>query len=349
MFWSEERVRKGEKRTRECCKRRHGVVSHVTLESNQSALQDADEYAVTMVFFLTTCFHIHSFIIHILIIIRIPAISTHSFHASAPRREEDKKEDAPFSKGGLLGTGVNEWYALPLGVGAAIPILEYQWFVINEELQLAACFMMFCVGCYVHGGDAVYSYFDDQAKAMLKEHHDAEDELIAAYQDKLNVLKMNKGMVGEFQAINKLREETYANLNKAGAIEPLYEFKGQMERALGMIIQEEASVADKAKHALMEEATATVSKEFAKSKELKKAALDSAIAKLKGDKAQDPVLKSFQQFFKAKAADAKKKDDGSEEKAQRDALVAKLNGVAKNEGFYFDFDANGNPKMVASS
>ncbi len=273
-----------------------------------------------------------------------------NFHASARREEDaDKKKPAPFSQGGLLGTGINEWYALPLGLVAAIPTLEYQWFVINEELQLAACFMMFCVGVYVNAGDAVYNYFDDQAKAMLKEHNEAEDELIAAYQEKLNVLKMNKGMVGDFENINKLREQTYAKLNKAGAIQPSYEFTAQMERILGMIIQEENSVADKTKHQLMAEATATVTKEFESSKELKKAALDSAIAKLKGEKAEDPVLKSYQTFFKKKAAEAKKADDGSEEKAQRAALVAKLNGVAKNEGFFFEFDANGNPKMLSAA
>jgi hypothetical protein len=121
-----------------------------------------------------------------------------------------------------------------------------------------------------------------------------------------------------------------------------------MDRILGMIVQEENSVADKAKHALMAEAVATVTKEFASSAELKKAALDSAIAKLKGSKAEDPVLKSFQTFFKQKAAEAKKSDDGSEEKAQRAALVAKLNSVAKNEGFYFDFDSKGSPKMLSS-
>jgi hypothetical protein len=281
---------------------------------------------------------------------RIPAVSTQvNFHASARRQEDaDKDKPAPFSQGGLLGTGVNEWYALPLGLAASIPILEYQWFVINEELQLAACFMMFCVGVYVNAGDAVYNYFDEQAKAMLKEHHEAEDELIAAHQEKLNVLKMNKNMVGDFENINKLREQTYANLNKAGAVEPSYKFKAQMDRILGMIVQEENSVADKAKHALMAEAVATVTKEFASSAELKKAALDSAIAKLKGSKAADPVLKSFQTFFKQKAAEAKKSDDGSEEKAQRAALVAKLNSVAKNEGFYFDFDSKGSPKMLSS-
>jgi hypothetical protein len=247
-----------------------------------------------------------------------------------------------------LGTGYSEWYALPIGIAFAVPALEYQWFIIDEELQLASCFIMFLVACYTQGGDAVYNYLNSEAEEMLKEHNEAEDALLAAYNEKLDVLKMNAGMVKEFEAINSLREEAYANLNKAGAIQPTHEFKTQMERALNMIVQEEASVADKAKHSLMAEATASVSAKFASSKELQKAALDSAIAKLKGSGGKgDPVLTAYKQFFQEKAAAAKKADDGSEEKAQRDALVAKLNAVAKNEGFYFQLDKAGVPKMIA--
>ena len=270
-----------------------------------------------------------------------------TFHASA-RREEEAKEVAPYSKGGIFGTGINEWYALPVGIAFAVPALHYEWFIINEELQLAACFIMFLVACYTNGGDAVYNYLNNEGEELLKEHNQAEDELIAAYKEKLNVLKMNAGMVKEFEAINALREEAYANLNKAGVIQPTHEFKTQMERALNMIVQEEASVADKAKHALMAEAMASVSAKFASSKELQKDALDLAIAKLKGSGGkEDPVLKSYKEFFQAKAAAAKKADDGSEEKAQRDALVAKLNAVSKSEGFYFQFDEKGVPKMAA--
>ena len=49
-----------------------------------------------------------------------------------------------------------------------------------------------------------------------------------------------------------------------------------------MIAQEEQSVSDKAKSSLMDEATAAVTAKFASSKELKKAALDAAINKIKG-------------------------------------------------------------------
>ncbi|EJK53748.1 hypothetical protein THAOC_26744, partial [Thalassiosira oceanica] len=59
-----------------------------------------------------------------------------------------------------------------------------------------------------------------------------------------------------------------------------------------------------------------------------------------------PVQTAFVKFFKDKAAAAKKSGDDSEEAAQREALIAKMNGVAKNEGFFFTFDANGKPQAA---
>merc|ERR1712127_1153558 len=111
---------------------------------------------------------------------------------------------------------------------------------------------------------------------------------------------------------------------------------------------EEASVTEKTKMALMAEATASVEGKFSSDKALKKAALDSAIATIKGGKVEgaDPVQAAFVQFFKEKAAAAKASKDDSEEKAQREAMIAKMNSVAKNEGFFFQFDAQGTPKMA---
>merc|ERR1712154_3012 len=101
---------------------------------------------------------------------------------------------------------------------------------------------------------------------------------------------------------------------------------------MDMIAAEEASVAEKTKTALMMEATAYVTEQFSSTKALKKAALDSAIAAIKGEeKANDPVKDAFVNFFKDKAAEAKKNDDGSEEAASRLALIGKMNSIAKNE------------------
>jgi 6-pyruvoyl-tetrahydropterin synthase len=272
-----------------------------------------------------------------------------SFHASA-KREEEAKADAPVaveeSKGGLFGTGLSEWFALPIGVAAAVPLIKLEWYVVNEETQLLAVFLAFCVTFYTQGGDAVYKALDQKAVDLLKEHNEVEDKVIKALELKLEALKANHNMVNDFEAINQIRRETYEKLNKAGAIKPHHDFKAQVEKMLNMIANEEANVTEKTKMALMTEATATVTEKFTSDKALKKAALDAAIAKLKGGKSEDPVQAAFVQFFKDKAAAAKASKDDSEEKAQRAAMIAKMNGVAKSEKFMFEFDANGQPKML---
>merc|ERR1712029_109186 len=86
------------------------------------------------------------------------------------------------------------------------------------------------------------------------------------------------------EAINAIREESYVKLNEAGKIKPLHDFKGQMEKMGSMIAQEESSVSEKLKAELLQNATLEVHKQFASSKQLKKTALESAIAAIKGDK-----------------------------------------------------------------
>jgi hypothetical protein len=63
-----------------------------------------------------------------------------SFHYSA-RREEEAKADATSSEvakdEGFMGTGISHLMALPIGVCAAVPILEFQWFRPNEEMLVS--------------------------------------------------------------------------------------------------------------------------------------------------------------------------------------------------------------------
>lgn len=271
-----------------------------------------------------------------------------SFHASARREEEAKAEALPVeSKGGLFGSGLSEWFALPIGVAAAVPLIKLEWYVVNEETQLLAVFLAFCVTLYSQGGDAIYKALDEKAVNLLKEHTAAEEKVIEALETKLEFLKANQNMVNDFEAINAVRAATYEKLNAAGAVKPQHDFKIQVERMLNMIAQEETSVTDKTKIALMSEATATVTEKFSSDKALKKAALDAAINKLKGGKAGvDPIQAAFVQFFQDKAAAAKASKDDSAEKAQREAMIAKMNAVAKSENFFFQLDASGTPKML---
>jgi len=135
-----------------------------------------------------------------------------SFHASAKREEDATANAAPpveESKGGLFGTGVSEWFALPVGIVAAVPLIKFDWYVINEETQLLAVFLAFCVTLYTQGGEAIYKSLDEKARNLLKEHNQAEDKVIEALEQKLVFLKANQNMANDFTAINEVRAATY--------------------------------------------------------------------------------------------------------------------------------------------
>jgi len=268
------------------------------------------------------------------------------FH-STPRREEEaaKPVEGEVEEKGWW----DPLYMIPIGWTFAIPALHSEFFIINEETQLTGVFLLFCVIVYTQAGEMLHKGLVDKADAMLAEQNELEDSVIACLEDLYtDIENLSGNLVQDFEAISQVTEETYVKLNAAGAIKPQYDFKTQVERVLGMIEQEEISVKEKAKQVLMAEATAAVSEEFLTSKEMKKAAMDLALAKLKGTAkaSDDPVKAAFVKFFKEKAAAASKADDSAERKAQREAMVSKLNAIAKNEGYFFEFDASGSPKMV---
>jgi hypothetical protein len=190
----------------------------------------------------------------------------------------------------------------------------------------------------------------------LEEHNRQEDAIITLLQDKINDIQMQSRIVQDAEDIKALKLATYEKLSAAGKVKPLYDFKSQMERMLALVEAEEVNLKEKAKHALMEEATAAVTAQFASSAELKKSSLAGAIAALKkgsgtggatgGGGGPDVVQAAYIQFFKDKQKSAQKIDVGAETAASRKAIVTKLNAVAKNEGFFFEFDEAGKPKMV---
>lgn len=62
-----------------------------------------------------------------------------SFHHSARREEEAKETSSEVAdKGGFMGTGLSHLYAIPLGVAFGVPILEFNWFIVNEETLVSS-------------------------------------------------------------------------------------------------------------------------------------------------------------------------------------------------------------------
>eukprot|EP00934_Nitzschia_sp_Nitz4_P002051 Nitzschia sp. Nitz4//scaffold89_size161592//118121//119870//NITZ4_002392-RA/size161592-processed-gene-0.19-mRNA-1//1//CDS//3329559658//2051//frame0 len=271
-----------------------------------------------------------------------------NFHYSARREEEAKTSSEVAESEGFMGTGLSHLYAIPVGICAAVPVLEFQWFRPNEEMLLASTFVAFCVIAYTKGGNAIANVFQEEANSLLKLQNEAEDAVIKKMEENVEYMKLTENIVSDYQDALKLTEESYAKLNAAGKIKPQHDLKAQVEKILSMIAVEEAASYEKAKTAMMAEATESVTQQFLTDDDLKAAALSSALSKIAGNSSgSDPVQGAFVKFFQDKAEAAKSVDEAAELAASRATMVAKMNAVAENEGFYFRLGPDGQPKMVA--
>lgn len=189
----------------------------------------------------------------------------------------------------------------------------------------------------------------EDGRKTLAYHNQLEDEMINSMKTYLGQIKEQENIVQDAESVYALKAETYEKLNAAGKNKPLYEYKAQVERLLNVIAHEEASMKEKAKHKLMAEATSFVKGKFASDKSLQKNSLDAAIAQLEGKqvKKADPVQATFVEFFQNKVKQAGAISEEQELAQSRAAVIAKMNAVAMNEGFYFKWDeVTGKPKML---
>jgi Mitochondrial ATP synthase B chain precursor (ATP-synt_B) len=281
---------------------------------------------------------------------RIPlaAHQRFEFHVSSKREEEAKPATPPPAAAEPVKGWWDPIYAVPLGIAFAVPAVHYEWYLVTEETQLAACFIMFTALIYKNFGATFGAMLEEDGKRIIEDANKVEDGILTLLKNKKEDLMMMENIVQDAKDIHTLKEETYVKLNAAGKIKPLHEFKTQMERVLHMIAVEEAAVVEKKKVELMKEATIAVTNELLTNKDLQKVSLENAIAQLKGEKpGQDPVKQTYLQFFQWKSAEAKKMDPAAETAVAREAVLKKINATAANEKFFFQFDAKGKPEMLA--
>lgn len=266
------------------------------------------------------------------------------FHASS--RNEDAVKDVSNPETPATSSSWDPLYAIPLGIAFAVPAINYEWYIVNEETQLAACMIAFTAIVYKQFGGVIQNALEEDGKKILEEHNKVEERMIAMLEEKREDILLQSNVVQDAKDVLALKVETYERLNEIGKIKPQHELKAQVERALSVLAAEEANALEKAKVELMAEATTAVREKLFTDKKLQKASLDSAIAQLTGaGSATDVVKDTYMDFFKTKKAT--KVDEAAELKAARENIVTRLNSIASIEGFFFRFDADGKAKLIA--
>jgi hypothetical protein len=80
-----------------------------------------------------------------------------AFHFSARREEEAKENSSEVAeKEGFMGTGMSHLYAIPVGVAFAVPVIEFNWYLVNEETLVSIVFPPFMGSV---GNPMMFSWF----------------------------------------------------------------------------------------------------------------------------------------------------------------------------------------------
>merc|ERR1712167_15361 len=151
---------------------------------------------------------------------------------------------------------------------------------INEETQLAACFMLFCTTAYSAGGDAIGAFFDEKGQGILAEHHAIENQAIDAALALIETHKNRVSIVNDAKDVYQEQIATLDHISAARTNQLKHEMRSQIVRQLELLASREAASVGRVQAKLVEAATQTVKEQFSGDKKAKKAALDGALAAL---------------------------------------------------------------------
>ncbi|CEG45636.1 atp synthase subunit mitochondrial [Plasmopara halstedii] len=238
-----------------------------------------------------------------------------SFHSTGSvRKDEAQAEEIPVPTQGLLDqAGLTDWKISAPIIGAlAIPAISNHFYVLNEESQLACCFLLFCTATYKFGGEMIASYFDERAAAILSEHNAVEDANLALAKETLETHKSMLNIHEDIAAVAEAHKEAIALMCKVQAYKLRHKTRDTFVKNLESIRQIESSYKLELQRCMVASATSKVRTVVQKGdKKLKETAFRHALDILGNvdvdESKEDDVAALFSKELRAYASDLESK------------------------------------------
>jgi len=227
-----------------------------------------------------------------------------------PLRKEEESFP-PENMKGAMSYLRNPQVHLPIAFLCAIPLLEHQVLVLNEEVQLLGCFMVFAGTVYTQFGDVIGKALDAKQEAVIAEHNAKEAIQITATRAALAKHQSMLTTIEDMKMIYATQDELLEKLAKARFFEAQYELRNDTLKAMDFMANQLEQNKQAAQSKLASEATRAVLSEIEQNKELKSQALTEALNTIadpsKGG-SEDFIGKLYSKQFKKLAADASRPD-----------------------------------------
>uniref|UniRef100_M4B5A5 ATP synthase subunit b n=1 Tax=Hyaloperonospora arabidopsidis (strain Emoy2) TaxID=559515 RepID=M4B5A5_HYAAE len=245
----------------------------------------------------------------------IHLLRTATLHTTGvAQKDKDASEAVAVPTQGLLDqAGLTDWKISAPIIGAlAIPAISNHFYVLNEESQLACCFLLFCSASYKFGGEMIASYFDDRAAAILGEHNAVEDANLDLAKATLETHMAMLDIHEDIAAVAAAHKEAVALLCDVQAYKLRHKTRETFVKNLESIREIEASYQLELQKSMVANATSKVRSVVQKGdKKLKDAAFKHAVDILANvdvdDKKEDDVAALFTKELRAYATDLEAK------------------------------------------
>ena len=162
-----------------------------------------------------------------------------------------------------------------------------QWFVLNEETQLLGCFMVFVGTMYSQAGDAIGTALDAKGASVIAEHNAQESITINAAKAVVEAHYAKLSLVEDMKMVHSAQAELLSALSTAKSMELQYQCRADIVKKLDYLVMKEESASMALQEKLVSNAAATVTAEFAASKDMQAKALGEAL-----DTIANPASKS---------------------------------------------------------
>ncbi|KAF0692527.1 hypothetical protein As57867_016339, partial [Aphanomyces stellatus] len=232
-----------------------------------------------------------------------------AFHTGALRQKEEKQAEVAAvpvdNRSTLQKFGLDDWLiGLPITAAVAIPAISNGWYELGAETQLACCFALFVTSAYKFGGEAVGSYFEARANAILAEQNAVEDANLALAKETLGAHEAILTIKKDIETLGAAHEEALSLLCQVQNAKLRHKTRDTFVKNLEAIYQLEQSYNSELQDAMVASATAAVRKTMSSGKKEVKAeafklALDILSEKDVDESKPDPVAAAFGKELRA--------------------------------------------------
>lgn len=192
-----------------------------------------------------------------------------------------------------------------------------QVLVLSEEVQLTACFILFCATMYTQVGGVLAKNFEDYRDEILNKFKALDDNLLSKIKttqdENTKLVDLEDNVKSLFELKDHLAVVKAESLN----LEEQHKFRDEIARKLDLLASLEDSAVGAIKARMISKIKADVANKFKTDATLKEAALQSAISVIaagaKGKLGKDVVGDAFVASIKSYTVDYKKQPEGSDE------------------------------------